>query len=89
METWLPILKADYQLLENYHFQPDLFHLPIDFTVFKGEDDKWLSREEYGQWQRYTDRPLEFHEISGGHLLQESGKGQIINIIKETIGTYF
>lgn len=87
--TWLPILKADYKLLENYHFWPTALALPVDITILKGSADNWLSQEEYAEWARYSDRQMEYHEISGGHFFIQERKMDVISIINRTIDAYY
>lgn len=88
LNTWIPILKADYRLLENYHFKPQAFKLPIDFTILKGRDDHWLSKDEYHEWNKYSDRRIEFYEINGGHLFIHEQKQEIISIVNQTVEEY-
>ena len=89
LNTWIPIIKADYRLLENYHFQPGVKNLPLDFTILKGKFDHWLTNEEYKEWRIYSDRDIEFYEINGGHLFIHDQKQEIIDIINKTVEGYF
>lgn len=89
LKTWIPILKSDYQLLENFHFKPLAFDLPVDITILKGKDDNWYSREEYQEWSRYSDRKIQFYEIDGGHHFINQQKKEVLSIINSTISAYF
>lgn len=88
VQKWTAILKADYRLLENYHFAPQETQMPIDLSIIKGKQDHWLTREEYLEWNRYSDREIQFHEINGGHLFIHEQKADILTIINNTISDY-
>jgi medium-chain acyl-[acyl-carrier-protein] hydrolase len=89
LKTWLPILKSDYKLLENYHFKPKFLSIPVDFSIIKGKDDHWLSPKEYSEWQRYSNRKIEFHEIQGGHLFIHEQRKHLLTLVNTAIQSHF
>ncbi|MEL6552537.1 MAG: alpha/beta fold hydrolase [Cyanobacteria bacterium J06621_11] len=72
MELMLPTLKADFTLLETYHYQPqDPFDFPI--TGLWGTQDEVVSKAELAAWQVHVS-DFQLAAIAGDHFfIQQQG----------------
>lgn len=86
MSLLLPIVRADFQLVETYEYQPsEPFDLPI--SAFGALDDPRVNRERIDAWAIHTKAQFEPHFFSGDHFFINEAKVHILNlIIKEIDG---
>ncbi len=62
-----PILRADFQAIETYVYQPSpKFDIPI--TILQGLTDQKTSTENLLPWQQETSQPIEIKSFQGGHF---------------------
>ena len=67
LEIFLPIIRADFKLLENYQYTvQEAFDIP--FHVINGDVDLSISDAEILDWQKESNRECQFSKISGGHF---------------------
>lgn len=67
LEIFLPIIRADFKLLEDYQYTAqDPFDLP--FHVVNGDSDVSIAAAEIQDWQKESNLPCQFEKISGGHF---------------------
>lgn len=62
LNIYLPILKADYALVETHNFS-NFIKWNIDITVFHGMEDKEVNKEEALEWRNYTFKEFRFVEF--------------------------
>jgi medium-chain acyl-[acyl-carrier-protein] hydrolase len=68
MAMFLPILRADFTLLEGYRCEPAA-PLPTPITAWYGADDRTLTRERVAAWATHSAAPFELHEVpAAGHF---------------------
>jgi len=77
MDLFVPIIKADFQAVSEYRYEPSE-PLDIPLTVMIGEEED-TSYEEALRWQEMTARKISVRQFSGGHFfifdhLPEIGK---------------
>lgn len=86
MSLLLPIVRADFQLVETYQFHPDEpFNFPI--SVFGALDDPRVNRERIDAWAIHTQAKFESHFFSGGHFFINEVREHILKlVIKEIAG---
>jgi medium-chain acyl-[acyl-carrier-protein] hydrolase len=66
LEFYLPILRADFEVVETYQHQPTVpFDIPMDITI--GTEDE-ASLEEAKMWQLETIEPLRLNQYEGNHF---------------------
>jgi len=77
MTLLLPMLRADFEAIENYRHEPGepLLHIPI--IAFGGLDDRRVSREHLEGWALHTRSRFEIKYFPGDHFF--------INIAREPI----
>ncbi|NEZ61090.1 thioesterase II family protein [Adonisia turfae] len=66
MELMLPMLKADFSLLETYQYQPKA-QLACPITCFWGEQDEIANHTDVAAWQQHTNI-FTFEAVPGDHF---------------------
>ncbi len=82
---FMPILRSDYKLIEEYEYIEKEEKLSCDITVFNGKDDKMTSLEGLQKWADYTSGKTEIIEFDGGHFFLHNQMEQIMKIINKTL----
>jgi len=67
MELLLPMLRADFALLETYCYQEQA-PLTYPITAFWGEADAIVSLEDIRPWQIHTDAAFTLERVAGDHF---------------------
>lgn len=70
MALFLPIIRADYQMLSTYLFQPPTPLINVAFTILNGKSDD-LYPEEISGWQAFSTQQCEYRFFDGGHFFIE------------------
>ena len=84
VEFMLPILRADFHLIENYEYNSgEPFDCPI--TVMGGERDVESPPESLAAWQSQTSGP--FHRISypGDHFFLNDSLAEIVSEVRSLL----
>lgn len=84
-QLFLPILRSDYKLIEEYIYIDKDEKLSCDITVFNGKEDKMTSFEGMKGWGEYTSGRTEVIEFDGGHFFLHNQMEQIMNTINKTL----
>ncbi len=82
---FLPILRSDYKLIEEYNYIEKDVKLSCDITVFNGKEDKMTSFETMKKWGDYTSGKTDIIEFDGGHFFLHNKMEQIMGIINKTL----
>lgn len=87
MKMFLPIIRADYRIVESYRFKND--NKPFDFgiTIFNGNDDEDVTEIDLEAWKEYTTKRFSCFKFKGGHFFinDEENQKRIVNIISNNI----
>lgn len=85
LEIFIPLLRADYKILETYQSQLD--HPVFDYriTVFNGKADEEVTSDNIREWQQYTNSQCRIHEYEGGHFFIHDYMKDITQIINDTL----
>ena len=67
MAMFVPVLRADFALLEGYRLRPE-DPLPTPIAAWYGADDRTLTRERVEAWGAHTSAAFELHEVAAGHF---------------------
>lgn len=79
----LPILKADFTLLEKYQYvEKEPLKCPI--FAFGGMKDQLVSRKDLMQWNQYTDL-FTWRLFPGGHFFVNDAASIILKIISQSL----
>ncbi len=82
---FLPILRSDYKLIEEYIYIEKDEKLNCDITVFNGKEDKMTDLEKLKKWGDYTSGKTDIFEFDGGHFFLHNQMEQIMNIMNKTL----
>ncbi len=77
----LPILRADFEAVETYHFDPNEPPLDIPIIAFGGLDDERVIRERLEGWANQTASRFEAHNFPGGHFFLNDSRESIMSTI--------
>lgn len=80
----LPVVRADYQIIENYQYVPGP-KLSVPIYVHNGGSDSRVSIEEANLWQAHTSSTCETHVHSGGHFYLSDNTESLVTHIKRII----
>ena len=67
MEIFLPMLRADFTLLETYEYVPEP-PLTCPISAYCGREDEGVSAEEMAGWKVQTSGAFKLVMVSGGHF---------------------
>ncbi len=80
---YLPLYKADYQMISRYCFEQVELKANIPATIFYSEEDTRYS--EMKQWDRFFINPCEYIRFEGKHFFIQNHYQEIADIIKERL----
>ncbi|MGV2831547.1 thioesterase II family protein [Myxosarcina sp. GI1(2024)] len=82
MELLVPILRADFAVLENYHYTPEaLLNCPI--SVFGGLQDREVQLEQLEAWREQTVGSFSLKMLTGDHFFIHSSQSLLPELIKQ------
>jgi medium-chain acyl-[acyl-carrier-protein] hydrolase len=86
MELMLPLLRADFEAIETYSYEPGP-PLTCPFTAFGGLQDAELSREQLESWSEHTTGRFALKMFEGGHFfIHGSARSLLDTIARELSG---
>ncbi|MFH8349524.1 thioesterase II family protein [Streptomyces sp. NPDC018045] len=80
-ELILPTLRADVEMYEDYHPDPDTV-LPVPVTALRGRDDDCVSAAEAQEWSKTTGLGFEYVELPGGHMYLNDAVPDLLRVIR-------
>lgn len=81
LEYYIPILKADFQCVENYQYDKNAPKLTIPIDVFYGSDEE-ITQLEAEAWQEETTANVNVTELNGNHFFIFNHKEFFIEYFK-------
>lgn len=87
MALFLPILKADFSILETYQYTPEPpFDIPI--SVYGGMQDPEATQEELAAWKMHTSDGFSLQMFSGDHFFIQSQRASLLQTISKELEVY-
>lgn len=84
MALMLPLLRADFQLLQTYRYQKDEpFEFPI--TAFGGMDDTEVSPACLEAWEMQTSSRFAYRLFPGNHFFLQTSRELLLQAISEEL----
>jgi medium-chain acyl-[acyl-carrier-protein] hydrolase len=84
MEIFLPILKADFSVLETYEYiQEPAFD--IGFSTYIGIHDTIVTLEDISAWQVHTNLPVSSQTFTGDHFYLQSQRLPLLQSLSLTL----
>jgi surfactin synthase thioesterase subunit len=68
MALVLPAIRADFTMLDTYHYQSSEGCLSCPITAIAAEADAAAPPEELNAWAAHTSGEFNLHRIAGGHF---------------------
>lgn len=84
MELMLPILRADFAVLETYTHAPQTL-LPCSITAFGGLQDVDVSPEMLQAWQTQTSASFSRRMLSGHHFFIHSDQALLLELLTQEL----
>lgn len=86
MNLFIPILKNDLVIIENFEHDNDHFKFDFDISVLFGKKEKYTFKEMIG-WKDFTDKLCAIYYFEGEHFFINNEYMKIINIINNTLSS--
>lgn len=84
MTIYLPILRADLQLVETYrHLAGPAQYWPL--MAYGGADDQGVTRVSLQQWEQQTSGPFCMHVLPGDHFFYQNRRAEFLPRLVEDI----
>lgn len=80
MEMMIPLLRADFQLVQTYEYLPDT-PLRCPITIYGGLQDRHIPRELLLPWKELTSSRCWVHMLPGDHFFIRSSKAQLLKLL--------
>lgn len=80
MKYFLPVIRADFESIGNFTYDPESKPLDIPVTVMIGRNEK-ITDEEAERWQYETSKKISIHKYSGGHFFIFDNMENICHLI--------
>ncbi|PKM50192.1 MAG: thioesterase [Firmicutes bacterium HGW-Firmicutes-7] len=87
LELFIPILKADYKIVEQYKYRVLKNKWKIDITALTGNEDFEVSVNEILQWKEYAEEGFYYHVLSGGHFFIHDKEQEVVSIINNALSS--
>jgi medium-chain acyl-[acyl-carrier-protein] hydrolase len=87
MQVFLPTLRADFQLFEDYHYTEALpFNCPI--SAFGGWQDQRVTEKELAGWRDQTLRTFSLQMFPGGHFFLQSMRTSLLQTLTREMALF-
>ncbi len=87
-EWWnlfIPVLRADYKILDTYHFEANRAPLQTSIVGFTGNDDDITNASQMARWQELTTGDCQVYTFEGAHFFIHTQTAGIAKIINEKL----
>ncbi|WP_066383199.1 thioesterase II family protein [Anabaena sp. CA = ATCC 33047] len=84
MQLFLPILRADFAVLETYIYTPEP-PLECPITVFGGLQDSRVGCDELQAWQEQTEADFNLYMFPGDHFFLHSAQSLLLKNLAESL----
>lgn len=83
LDIFLPILRADYKILETYESPPQENKFQCPITVLCGDQDRDISKDEMDEWRNYTTSQFAGYLFEGGHFFINEKIEEVVKVINQ------
>ena len=88
IELFLPTLRADFQVVESYVFNPDDSSIDRPIIVYGGLDDPRVSRERLEGWASLTKAVFKSQRFPGDHFFINTARDSVIASIAAELESF-
>lgn len=83
---FIPILRADFRLVETYNYKEKQDKIDSDIVVLYGKNDNLTTIEELNEWSIHVKRQPKIYAFDGGHFFINDQFHSIIHLINTLLG---
>ena len=87
IEYFLPVIRADYYMMEKFVYKDFEEKLDCKIAVFYGLDDKDTDEETVKEWSKYTMSNINVYAFEGNHFFIESNKNKVCETINQIVAS--
>lgn len=87
MDFFLPILRADFKVLEEYEHQHCSPKMKLPVLAMTGSDEN-IKAQEVADWEQETEGKVTHEEYPGDHFFIQQHESQIITRIGQTLKSH-
>ncbi len=87
LELFLPILRADFSVLESYQYQPAPV-LDIPISAYLGLHDPGISLQDVRDWQEHTRQQISVQAFPGDHFYLQNQRDALVQSIAKDLAAY-
>ena len=84
MEMMIPLLRADFQLIQTYEYLDDA-PLRCPIVVYGGLEDHEVTREMLLSWKEQTNSEFALHMLPGDHFFIRSSSAQLLGALADEL----
>ena len=88
MEMFLPIIRADMSIIENYNYLPSK-PLDCNITTITGQNDPTVPIEDAKAWTSHANLSCNHYTLNGDHFFVKTALDEVINIVYQIINMHF
>ncbi|MEC3838786.1 Gramicidin S biosynthesis protein [Bacillus amyloliquefaciens] len=85
MKLFLPMIRNDYKLIENYSNKIKKKLSNVTLTVLTGKFDDSLTIREVEGWKEYSEKRVDIYQINGGHFFINESVTEVISIVRDKL----
>lgn len=82
MELLLPMLRADFKMVDDYCPQPERTPCACPLFAFSGSADPVTSAEGMAAWSAHTSGPFTAQSLPGGHFFLNEHAAHILEVLR-------
>jgi medium-chain acyl-[acyl-carrier-protein] hydrolase len=86
MQLLLPVLRADFALVENYRHAAGA-PLAMPLTVLAGRDDAEVGTDRIPAWSELAGAGCDVLWFDGGHFFVDTARGAVVDAVAQRLGT--
>lgn len=87
MQLILPIVRADFEVLETYRFEPGE-PLEVPLSAFGGRQDDGVPATTVEGWRAYTRGRWRWQLFDGGHFFLHERRGELLREVSRDLAAY-
>jgi medium-chain acyl-[acyl-carrier-protein] hydrolase len=84
MRMFLPILRADFKVLESYRYSVEP-PLGCALAVFGGSEDAIATLAALREWQQHAAGTFSLREFAGGHFYLQTARAEVVASVVEVL----
>ena len=88
MEMFLPIIRSDISIIENYNYSQNK-PLDCNITTITGKNDPTVTIEDAQAWADHAMLSHNHYTLEGDHFFVKTKLQEVINIVLQTINMHF